>query len=216
MANQQCKTLIIVGAGGHGRVVADCAEALNIYQTIVFIDDCFAASPARKNNAHWPIIDTIEHYSHYLEDADFIVAFGDSRLRLELTQKLLAANANVISLIHPKAHVSRYAEIGVGTMVAAGAVINIGTRLGIACIVNTLASIDHDCQIADGVHIAPNACLAGGVNIGRLTFIGVASSICQYLSVTANCIIGAGAAVVDDIKTSGTYVGIPAKRNKSH
>ena len=208
--------LVIIGAGGHGRVVGDCAEVIGNYQEIVFLDDCLTDTERpRAENAHWPIVGEVAQWPEYLACADFIVAFGNNQLRLDIINQLLAAGANVVSLIHPTAVLSKHIEIGQGSVVFAGAVINIGTRIGKGCIINTLASIDHDCDIAEGVHISPNASLAGGVKVGRLSWLGIGATVIQYLTISDNCQLGASTVVIKNITSSGTYVGSPARLIKN-
>ncbi|MGJ8692041.1 MAG: acetyltransferase [Thalassotalea sp.] len=206
------KKLVIIGAGGHGRVVADCAEALGCYQEIIFLDDCITDKKRPKTtNGHWQIVGSVAQWPEYLSTADFIVAFGDNSLRLAVINQLLAGGAKLISLIHPAAVVSKHANIAAGCVVFAGAVINIGASLGYGVIVNTLASIDHDCDIAAGVHISPNVSLAGGVKVGALSWLGIGAVVIQYLALTENCQLGAGTVVVKNIDVAGTYVGSPAR-----
>lgn len=211
--NSKHKTLIIIGAGGHGRVVADCAEQLNHYEHIYFLDDCF---DERKNNAHWQIMGQVNCWQAYLSSADFIVAFGNNVLRLSTLKLLKQADANVIHLIHPAAIVSQYSHIGEGTVVFAGAVINVGSDIGQGCIINTQASIDHDCVLADGVHISPNVALAGGVSVGINAWLGIGSTVIQGINISNNCQTGAGTVVIRHLEEAGLYVGNPARLIKSY
>ena len=94
----------------------------------------------------------------------------------------------------------------------AGAVINSGARIGTGCIVNTCASVDHDCNVGDYVHIAVGSHLCGTVSMGDETWIGAGAIVSNNISICSECMIGAGAVVVKDIKESGTYVGVPAKK----
>lgn len=203
------KSLMIIGAGGHGRVVADCAEQSGKYQHIVFLDDCFEE---RKNNSHWPIVGKSSDFVAYLESYDFIVAFGNNDLRLTWLAKLSEHQASIASIFHPTATISPYAIIGKGSVVFAGAVINVDAKLGDGVIINTSASIDHDNVLGDGVHISPNAALAGQVTVGTKTWVGIGATVIQCVTISKNCQIGAGAVVVNDIKEPGTYIGIPAKQ----
>lgn len=200
---------MIIGAGGHGRVVADCAEQTGAYTKIEFLDDCF---DERKNNAHWPIIGKSEQFKNYLASHDFIVAFGSNELRMSWLEKLQTNNADITTLIHPSATISPHAKIGKGTVIFAGAVVNIGSEIGNGVIINTSANIDHDNVIENGVHISPNASLAGQVTVGEKTWIGIGATVIQCQAITANCQIGAGAVVINNIEVPGIYVGIPAKQ----
>lgn len=207
------KRLLIIGAGGHGRVVADCAEQLGQYGDIAFLDDCFnEQDEASQFSGHWSIIGKVALWKNYLAGTDFIVAFGNNELRLSTYNRLLAGGANLVSLIHPKAVVSQYAQVGVGSVVLAGAVINLDSIIGDACIINTSASVDHDCHIEHGVHISPNVSLAGGVTIGELSWLGLGSIVIQYLHLAANCQVGAGGVVIKSIAEAGVYVGNPVRK----
>jgi sugar O-acyltransferase (sialic acid O-acetyltransferase NeuD family) len=212
MANFKHDILVIIGAGGHGRVVADCAQQIGHHQKIMFLDDCYNE---RNMNAHWPIEGQVNTWSEYLTCADFIVAFGHNALRLQWHQKLLDSKANIISLIHPQAIISQHTELGLGCVVFAGAVINIGSRIGQACIINTSACIDHDADIADAVHVSPNASLAGQVSIGEKSWVGINATVIQCIVIAENCQIGAGAVVVSNTHADALYVGVPAKLIKS-
>ena len=207
------KRLLIIGAGGHGRVVADCAESLNQYDDIAFLDDCYDESdPESQFSSHWSILGKVDVWPAYLVGTDFIIAFGRNDLRLRIQNDLKQGGGNIITLIHPSAVISQYAKIGVGTVVFAGAVINLDTTLGEACIVNTSASIDHDCTVGHGVHISPNVSVAGGVTIGELSWLGIGCTIIQYLNIAPNCQMGAGTVVIKDITEPGLYVGSPARK----
>jgi len=200
--------LVIIGAGGHGRVVADCAQVIGDYDDIVFLDDCFNE---RKINEHWRIIGHVSIWSK-LTDSDFIVAFGNNTLRKRMINELQQANANLVSIIHPSAVVSKYANIDVGTVVFANAVINVNSQIGKGCIINTAATIDHDCQIGECVHISPSANIAGGVTIGVLSWLGIGSTVIECLTLAENTQIGAGAVVTQSTQANSLYLGVPAKR----
>lgn len=205
------KTLVILGAGGHGRVVADCAELIGNYDCIKFVDDCFAD---RKHNNHWPIIGNTNTWVEHLKTADFIVAFGKNELRYNTLKALNKLQANIISLVHPKAVVSPHAKIGKGVVVFANAVVNIGAVIHDGCIINTGATIDHDCIIKDAVHISPGANIAGGVTIGSCSWLGIGCSVVEYIELAENTQVGAGAAVIKPTEPNSLYLGVPAKRIK--
>lgn len=192
--------LTIIGASGHGKVVADIAK-LNGYEDIVFLDD----DEKVKECAGFPVVGK----STEAPDGDLFVAVGNAEIRKRLTQ--VYENRNQPVLIHPSAVISDSAEIGNGTVVMAGAVINPGAKVGKSCIVNTSSSIDHDCEIADYVHISVGAHLSGTVMVGESTWIGAGAIICNNVSICGRSIIGAGAVVIKDIDTPGTYFGVPAK-----
>lgn len=205
------KDLIIIGASGHGKVVADIARQVTVngqrkYETIRFLDD----DSAKTLCGAYPVIGSVGNIEQYL-GADFFVAIGYADIRRRIAQRLNDFHADVPSLIHPSAILGENVSIGKGTVVVGGAVINPGASIGEYCIVNTGATVDHDCRIDDFVHIAPGAHLCGGVHVGESTWIGAGATVVQELDICADCMIGAGAVVVNNIEKKGTYVGMPAK-----
>ena len=200
--------LAIIGAGGHGKVVADAAQLAG-WQTIHFFDD--KANP-NWSKSEWPIIGAVQDLLSDPTDYDgAIVAIGNNQVRLRIARTLEAAKIKLVTICHPSAVVSEYAEIGPGSVICAGAQINIYARLGMAVIVNTGASVDHDCELGDGVHICPGAHLAGGVKVGDGAWIGIGACVKEYLTIGANVTVAAGAVVVTDIADKKTVAGIPAR-----
>lgn len=197
------RKLAIIGASGHGRVVADIAVR-NGYRDIVFLDD--------DENIHecggYPVVG--KSSAAQIIDADVIVGIGVASVRKRIQESV--SEEKMITLIHPDAVVARDVVIGVGTVVMAGAVINPGARIGKGCIINTCSSVDHDCEVDDYVHIAVGSHLCGTVTVGEGTWIGAGATVSNNLFICPECMIGAGAVVVNDIQESGTYIGIPARR----
>ena len=201
------KCLAILGASGHGKVVADCAECAG-WNEIVFFDDAW---PKLKSIGVWGVIgDTNALLNDLAQYAGVIVAIGHNETRLKKQAELLNHDAAMISIIHPDAKISQYAKLGLGSVVMAGAVINVDSAIGVGCIINTSATIDHDCILGDGVHISPGAHLAGGVIVGNNSWIGIGSNVLQLIEIGENTIIGAGAVVVKNIEGYCTVVGNPA------
>jgi len=204
--------LIIIGAGGHGRVVADCAQQQGTYSQILFLDDCYYE---RKENSEWPVVGSVKDFPQYIDDADFVVAFGSNRLRKEIISQLKQAKANIISLIHPSAVVSPHTFIGKGVVVFANAVINIGASIADGCIINTAATVDHDCELHQCVHVSPGVNIAGGVHISQLSWLGIGCTIVEYITLADNTQVGAGAVVTQSTQANSLYIGVPAKRVRS-
>ena len=201
--------LMIIGAGGHGRVVADCAQAMGRFEEIVFAD---ASYPNREFNSHWPIAAQDIAWQKYLNQYEFIVAIGDNHARLTMSEEIRAAGGQLASLIHPAAVVSPYANIGDGSVIFANAVVSVNCHLGLATIVNHNATIDHDCKLDDACHIAPGTNISGGVTLGHKVWAGVGSTIIQNRQLADNVYLGAGTVVIKDIEQAGTYVGNPARK----
>ena len=194
--------LIIIGASGHGKVIADIAIK-NGYSDIAFLDDRSDTVEC----AGFPVLGNTQAYAQY-PDADFFVGIGSPRIR-ERYHHLLN-DAHIVTLVHPDAVISRRVEIGKGSVVMAGSVINSDTTIGEGCIINTCSSVDHDNKIGSFVHIAVGAHLCGTVEVGNCTWIGAGATVSNNISICNDCMIGAGTVVIKDIKESGTYIGVPA------
>ncbi|RTR05040.1 acetyltransferase [Halomonas nitroreducens] len=200
--------LAILGASGHGKVVADIAAHCG-WQRLLFYDDAW---PERDRLAHWPVVGDLEVLLSDLDEVDgVVVAIGDNGIRQAKLAALQTAGAPLVSLVHPRASVSPHARLAEGCVVAAGAVINAFAALGPGCIVNTAATVDHDCRLQAGVHVAPGANLSGNVAVDREAWIGVGAAVRQGVTIGAHAVIGAGAAVVDHIDPRLTVVGVPAR-----
>ena len=115
-------------------------------------------------------------------------------------------------MTHPSAVIGTDVEIGIGSVVMAGVVINSSSRIGKGCIINTSSSLDHDNVIDDYVHISPGVSMAGTVTVGRLSWVGIGSAISNNVKICSGCKVGAGAVVVKDITEPGTYVGVPVRK----
>ena len=193
--------IVIIGAGGHGRVVADIARACG-YKEIIFLDDAETLLATGK----------VSDYKKYKADSDFIIAIGNNVVREKIQNQLLKENCEVISLIHPSSVIGSDVEIGIGTVVMAGTVINTGTRIGSGVIINTSSSVDHDCVIEDYVHISVGAHLAGTVIVGKQTMIGAGTTVINNKVICGKCILGAGSLITKNIDIEGVYIGVPAYR----
>lgn len=205
MKNNQ--TLVIIGAGGHGLVVADCAESIGHYSEVIFLDDCL---DKLKDKSQWHIAGPIASWVEYGENVDFIVAIGNNTLRASLLQQLSAENCCLATLIHPTAFISKRSCIGPGVVIFANAVVNIGARIDEGCIINTAATIDHDCHIQAYCHISPGVNIAGGVNVGKLSWLGIGSSVVEYITIAENTHSGAGAVITKSTQSNKLYLGVPA------
>jgi sugar O-acyltransferase (sialic acid O-acetyltransferase NeuD family) len=195
--------LIIIGAGGHAKVVVDIANALG-YNILGFLDD----NTTINEFANLKQLGKIEDCTKYIDKAKFVIAIGNNAVRKRIAEEY---NLKFATLIHPSAVVSPNATIGEGSVVMPLCVINSNTQIGEHCIINTAAIVEHDNTIGDFSHISPNATLCGTVNIGDMCHIGAAVTVINNTNICSDCIIGAGAVVTKDINKSGTYVGVPAK-----
>ncbi len=207
------KCLAILGASGHGRVVAEIAK-LSGWEKIVFFDDNISVL-----DKEFDLLElmggTKELISKLNDIDDCFVAIGDNKIRSEKVKLLLTENANIVSLVHPSAKVSSCAYIEKGTVIMAGAIINPFVKIGLSSIINSGSIVDHDCICGDFVHISPGVNISGGVEIGKNTWIGIGSSLKQNIKIGENVIIGAGSVVVENIPSQSTAFGSPAKVQKN-
>ncbi len=204
------ESVVIIGAGGHGKVVADIVlKAGDHVQG--FLDDNFEAD---EKFIGFPILGRIDDFINFL-NAKFVIAIGNAQVRENIAEKL--QGVSWYTAIHPKAVISEIDTlIGEGTVVMAEAVINASAKIGMHCIINTGAIVEHDNYIENFVHVSVGARLAGNVHIGKKTWIGIGVTVSNNISICDMCMIGAGAVVVDSIEEKGVYIGIPSKKVKDN
>lgn len=201
------KRLYVIGAGGHAKVVIATLNAMGLNIDRV-LDD---------NRALWgrhimgidiggPILSIQETE----ETITAIIAIGENNIRKKIAESL--PRVEWINAIHPSAFIHPSAKIGTGNMIFAGTVIQPDTQLGNHCIINTAASIDHDCIIEDYVHIAPGCHLAGSVSINEGTFLGIGSNVIPGVTIGKWSICGAGSAITNDIPDKSKFAGVPARQ----
>lgn len=199
--------LVIVGAGGHGKVIADIALK-NGYTDIKFVDDNVTGICLE-----FPIIGTTSNLETMDDgNTDFVVAVGDNAVRRKIVE---SHDMHWIDLIHPSAQIGYGVTIDEGTVMMAGAVINSGAKIGRHCIINSCSVIEHDNRIGDFVHISPNATLGGTVRVGENSHIGIGATVRNNVTIGRNTVIGAGAVVVKNISGGGyTSVYLQSSSNK--
>lgn len=202
-------TLLILGAGGHGKVAAAIAASVQTWERIAFLDD--RAAELQIVGGHEVLAGFGEAESCLKEFTNFFVAVGDNRLRLELLNRYLDRGHKSPPLVHPTAWIAPSATLGEGTLAGPKSVVHVNAQVGRACIVNTAATVDHDCVLEDGVHLSPGVHLAGEVRIGRETMVGVGTAVANRVTIGRNAVIGAGSAVVEDIPENVTAAGVPAR-----
>lgn len=201
------KSLIVLGAGGHAKVVVSTARALGYRVEAVYDDD----------SAKWgtsfmgiPVRGSLSQAEQLLGTAVAVVAIGGNAARKRVVGGF-SQGVRWATLIHPCSWVDSTAEIGEGTLVCAGAIIQPETQIGRHCIINTAASVDHDCFLADFVHVAPGARVAGGVTVGEGALLGVGCSVLPNCQIGAWSIVGAGAVVTQNVPNGAVVVGVPAR-----
>lgn len=203
--------VVIWGAGGHAKVVADIIRLEGKYDLVGFYDD----SAVGKDNTSFEdsVVRAGEEGLGWLKEQGelkTIIAIGKCKIRLEKAKLALEYGWTFVNAIHPSAVVARTAKLGTGIVLVAGAVINPGSSVGEHCIINTCASVGHDCILAAGVHAGPGVRIAGNSEIGEATWIGVGSSVKDEINIGSFCCIGAGSVVVKDIPPNSLAYGVPA------
>jgi sugar O-acyltransferase (sialic acid O-acetyltransferase NeuD family) len=205
--------VLIIGAGGHGQVVADILLArlkaghLEL-EPIGFLDDDLALHG--RSFLGLPALGNVPQISSFAHDA-VVVAIGDNRTRQKISQRLQSQGEQLVTAVHPSAVVGSDVEIGEGTMVCAGVVVNPGTHLGQGVILNTGCTVDHHNQIGDYVHVAPGAHLGGDVRVGEGALVGIGASLIPGRTIGAWSVLGAGSVVIEDIPAHVTAAGVPAR-----
>lgn len=205
--------IVLVGSGGHCKVIIDIINSTNQYEIIGITD----VNVSIKTIYDIPIIgDDSLLYDLYskrgIKNAFICIgALGNLQIRQNLYKMLKKIGYNLPVLAHNSSIISKYANIEEGTAVMPGAIINPGVFVNRNCIINTAAVVEHDCIIGENTHISPNVSIAGGVNLGNNCHIGIGSSIIQNITIGDNVVIGAGSVVINDIENNSTAVGIPAR-----
>ena len=201
------RKLLIVGAGGHGAVVANVADEMRIYSQIAFLDD-----GEKDSCLGFSVLGRVKDAAIFVGEYEFFVAIGNGTTRERIMQDLKNQGAVIATLVHPKSVVAKSVTLGEGTVVMAGAVIEPRAVIGEGCIINTSASVNHDVVLGNYTHVAVGAHVAGSVCVGARSWIGVGAAVKNNVNIGSDCIIGAGGVVVKDCIETGTYVGVPAKR----
>ncbi len=200
--------ILVLGAGGHGKVVADILMSQGLL-VIGFLDD---------DPTFWgqirldlPVLGAIDTYASYTPDG-LVMGVGDNKTRRRVVERLGAqASPLWMQAVHPRAIVARSVRLGQDVVIAAGAVINPDAAVGDHVIVNTGATVDHDCIVDDYAHIAPGAHLSGDVRVGEGVLVGIGGSVAPGKSIGDWAVVGAGAVVVRDVPGGVTAIGVPAR-----
>ena len=207
--------LLIVGAGGHGKVTLDCALENKKYRRIAFLADDEAVGGELAG--HPVLLESRNSLERLAGEFDeFIIAVGDNHIRMEKTDHFIANGLRPATLIHPGAAVSAFAEISPGTVIFANAVVNAFAVIGRSCIINSGAVVEHDCVIGDGAHISPKVALGGSVSVGQKSWLCLGSIVANNLRIGAETVIGAGAVVLRDVPDGVLAAGVPAVIRKRY
>ncbi len=203
------KKLVLIGGGGHGKVVLDVMRAQGEYGLAGIGDDKYTHSFSQDGILHGPVADLAELLRD--DDCRLFIAIGSNRTRRAVMERLGYPESRYAVLIHPRATLGSGVTIGGGSVVMPGAVINHGARIGAQCIINTGAIVEHENALGSFVHVSPSAALAGDVTVGEGTHIGLGAKVIEGLTIGGWSTLGAGAVAVHDIPAQCTAVGVPAK-----
>ena len=200
------KDIIILGSGGHCKVVLDC-----VYKNVIGIIDINYKESSNNIILNKRVIGNIDVLDKYSKSTKVIIAIGDNNIRNEYYNIIKNMGYEIISIKHKNSVISNFCKIGDGNFINAGAIINANCEIGNNCIINTKASIDHDSSIGNNCHICPGVTIAGKVTVGDSCFIGTNSCIIPNIIIGKNVIIGAGSVVINNISDNCKVVGVPAK-----
>lgn len=209
---QSSERVVILGAGGHGRVVLDILLAQRRYSVVGFLDNNQDILGRRIDGV--PVVGTIDAAAEACDRhnaTSVIVAIGDNGARRGIARQLEQAGLRLLSAIHPTAAVARNATIGRNVVIAAGVVVCAHCQIGDSVILNTGCIVDHQTMIGEGSHICPGVRIAGRVVVEPGTFVGIGATIVPRVTVGCEAIVGAGSVVLEDVPPMATVVGVPAR-----
>jgi sugar O-acyltransferase (sialic acid O-acetyltransferase NeuD family) len=203
--------VLLLGAGGHGQVVADVIRAQETAgEDIRFLGYCDDRAAVLRASLGGTMLGTVAESGAIQHDA-LIVTVGDNSARRRIFEQATQRGARMTTAKHPSAIVAPDAHVHEGSMICAGVIINTQAVIGANSIINTAASVDHHCRVGDHVHVAPGVRLGGYVEIGEGALIGIGAVVLPGKKVGAWAIVGAGAVVIDDVAPKATVVGVPAR-----
>ncbi len=207
--------IFLYGSGGHAKVVLDILRLREAAVAVLLDDD---ETRTNMDVMGVPVVqaqDALETLRGQ-EVLYGIIAIGDNQLRREKAELIRAKGYELLSAVHPKAVIADSVEIGAGTTVMAGVIVNWDAQIGENVILNTGCTVDHDCIIGDGAHLSPGVNLGGNVKIGDGAHVGIGASVLPGIKIGANTIIGGGAVVTQNLPCGVTAVGVPAKVIRQH
>ena len=209
MSKQKTRNLILVGGGGHCKSVIDVAESAG-YNILGILD---MPEDVGKKVLDYKVIGTDDDIPQYVDKAEFVITVGfikNPTTRIKLYNKVKAAGGRLATIIASTAHVSKYAELGEGTVIMHHAFVNAGAKIGDNCIINTFVNIEHDAEVGNQCHISTGTMVNGECKIGESCFIGSQSVCANCIEIASDIIIGAGSVVRKSIRVKGIYAGNPA------
>jgi sugar O-acyltransferase (sialic acid O-acetyltransferase NeuD family) len=210
-ASQKPRALIL-GAGGHGRVVLDILLQARRHQPVGFLDNNAEMRGRRVDGV--PVLGGISDLDKLRRELDvegLIIAIGDNGTRRGLARQVEQVGLELISAIHPSAALAHNATIGRNVVIAAGVVVCANCQIGHSVILNTGCIIDHQTMIGEGTHICPGVRIAGRVKIEPGVFVGIGATVVPKVTIGCEAIVGAGAVVLEDVPPMATVIGVPAQ-----
>jgi UDP-perosamine 4-acetyltransferase len=201
--------LVLIGSGGHAKVVLEAIRARNPDRKVIILDDDPAA--AQRTVLGLEVSGTRDWLVANTWRGRVALGIGDNGARGELLHWLAERGFEAETVVHPSAIVGATADIGDGSFLGAGSIVLADATIGAGAIVNTGASVDHDCMVGAAAHLGPGVRLCGNVTVGAHSLVGVGTAVRPGVSIGANAVVGAGSAVVCDLAAGGTYAGCPAR-----
>lgn len=199
---------VIIGYSGHSYVVLDAAKKAGLQVTSYTEKEEHILNPFELEYLGF---EGDKNFEGWDKGHEFILGIGDNRIRESVTELILTKEEKLRSVIHPSASIGSLVDIGGGTFVASGVIINPIVEIGMSVIINTGAIVEHECQIGDFAHVAPGAVLAGNVKVGKRSFIGANAVIKEGVEIGSKVIIGAGAVVLENVESESKVVGNPGR-----
>lgn len=210
---QSMEEIVVIGGGGHAKVVITILQKLNRFNILGYTD--LKSNGVLLNIPYLGGDGQLAALDVHPKKLNAVLALGQvglGKARFELWKRLRTLGLSFPLIVSPNAIVNEGVSADEVAVVMDGAVINVGSTIGRGTIVNTNSTVEHDVVLADWVHVAPGATISGGVTVGRFSMIGVGATIIEGRKIAPECVIGAGATVVDDLTEPGVYVGCPARR----
>ncbi|ADI28209.1 acetyltransferase [Geobacillus sp. C56-T3] len=202
--------IVVIGQGGHSKVVQDMIAADGRYQIVAILDDKYQEMNERDGMVYGPV-SVVSDLIDEDPDVKLIIAIGNNRVRADIVERIQVDHERFATIIHPSAVISPSARIGAGTVVMPNCVVNAHAEIGKHVIINTGAIVEHDNRIGDYAHISPNATLTGNVVIGEGAHVGAAATVIPGIRIGSWSLIGAGSVVIRDILDGKKAVGCPAR-----
>ncbi len=200
--------VIVYGASGHGKVVADILRACSV-EVAGFVDD----DPERRDSSEPKILGDGQWLAARAAHESIAAALGigDNVTRRAIARRCIAAGIQLLTAVHPSATISPSAKISPGVVVMAHAVVNADAVIGLGAIINTAAVVEHDCHVGEFAHLSPRAAIGGQVEVGEFSWLGIGSTVIPGIKIGAGSIVGAGATVVHDVDDGVVVIGTPAR-----